>query len=96
MTRVTRKDLEAIVARINRMTDSPAEPYRKEGDRYIANVGNYHLSGAYGGWALHQMGNESGGTRDVLQSGHVPARELQGLMFAYIAGRLDVEHPAAV
>lgn len=94
MTRVTRKDLDAIVARINRMTDSPAEPYRKEGDRYVANVGNYHLSGAYGGWALHQIVTDGGGVRDVLQSGHVPARELQGLLFAYIAGRLDVEHPA--
>jgi hypothetical protein len=92
MQRVTRKHLEGIVARINAMTDSPAEPYRKEGDRYVANLGNYHLSGAYGGWALHQMASDGGGTRDVLHSGHVSARELQGLMFAYIAGRLDVEH----
>lgn len=94
MPRVTRKDLEAIAARINRMTGNPAEPYRQEGGRFVANVGNFHISGAYGGWALHQMGTDGGGVRDVLHSGHVPARELQGAMFAYIAGLIDAERAA--
>ena len=51
-----------------------------------ANVGTYVISGAYGGWALHQMANESGGQRDVLSSGHIPARELFNLIHAYWRG----------
>ena len=94
MPRVTRKDLDAIAARINRMTGNPAEPYRQEAGRITANVGSFHISSAYGGWALHQMVTEGGGVRDVLHSGHVPARELQGAMFAYIAGLMDAERPA--
>lgn len=86
--RITLSDLEAIVARINRETGSPAEPYTKGNDgRHRANVGNYHLSRAYGGFALHRMVSEGGGVSDVLRCGHVPARELQSLMFAWLAGR---------
>jgi hypothetical protein len=86
-TRITRAHLEAIVARINRVTGSPAEPYSTETDRRaVANIGNYHLSGAYGGWCLLRMVNESGGASSPLTSGHVPARELANLMHAYLAG----------
>jgi len=80
--RVTQAHLEAIVARINRMTGSPAEPYAD----HVAQVGCYHLSYAYGGVALHRMANESGGVHDVLRIGHVPKRELQGALFAFISG----------
>ena len=81
-TRYTRKDLDAIVTRINKITKSPLQPYT---DR-VANVGNYHISGAYGGVALHRMANESGGVTDVLRVGHVPKAELARLMFAFIEG----------
>lgn len=85
--RVSVKDLEAIVDRINRMTGSPATSYTKnESGKYVANVGNYHLSEAYGGYALHRMHNESGGVEDVLRCGHVPKAELQRLLFAFICG----------
>lgn len=84
--RVSIKDLEAIVARINRITGSPMEPYTRSSHGSVANIGNYHLSGAYGGYALHRMSNEAGGIIDALRSGHVSKRELRDLMFAYIAG----------
>lgn len=85
--RITRSHLEAIVARINRVTGSPAEPYSTGADgRAVANVGNYHLSGAYGGWCLHRMVNEGAGVSSPLTTGHVPARELAALMHAYLAG----------
>lgn len=84
--RVSIKTLEAIVARINRMTGSPMEPYTRGPRGLVANVGNYHLSGAYGGYALHRMSNDGGGVSDVLRSGHVPKRELRDLMFAFIEG----------
>lgn len=87
MHRVTDKDLQAIVARINRMTGSPLEPYTKGADgHYSANIGNYHLSHAYGGVCLHRMVNQGGGVTDVLMCCHVPKRELQTAMFAFIRG----------
>ena len=58
MERITRKQLENAVLWLNKLTDSPEECYRKEGDKWVANVGNYHISGAYGGFALHRMGKK--------------------------------------
>ena len=85
-SRITRRDLESVATLLNQMTDNPEAPYRKEGDRYVANVGNYHISGAYGGFALHQMANAGGGIRDVRRSGHGPARDLYERMHAYRYG----------
>lgn len=80
--RVTQAQLQAAVDRINRMTESPMTPYV---DGKIQ-VGNYHLSGAYGGVCLHRMRNESGGVSSPLSTGHIPKRELLNLMHAYILG----------
>lgn len=88
-TRITRAHLDAKVATINSMTKSPAEPYRTVDGKVIANKGNYHISGAYGGYCLHRMVNESGGVSDVFSCGHIPARELAGLMSAYMYGLYD-------
>lgn len=85
--RITQANLEAVVARINRMTNSPDESYKRdEAGKLRAQVGNYHLSYAYGGVSLHRMVNESGGVHDVLRIGHVPKRELYNAMFSFIAG----------
>ena len=85
--RITNTVLKAVVDRINRITDSPMEPYTKMPDgRYQANIGNYHLSGAYGGVDLHRMHNESGGVTTPLNCGHISKRDLYNLMQAYIAG----------
>jgi hypothetical protein len=88
-TRITRAFLDAKVTTINSMTKSPAEPYRTVDGKAVANKGNYHISGAYGGYCLHRMVNESGGVSDVFSCGHVPARELAALMSAYTAGLYD-------
>jgi hypothetical protein len=88
-TRITRAHLDAKVATINSMTKSPSEPYRTVDGKYVANKGNYHISNAYGGYCLHRMATESGGVSDVFSCGHVPARELAGLMSAYTAGLYD-------
>jgi hypothetical protein len=87
--RITRAHIVAKAAIINRMTNSPAESSRLVDGKYVSNVGNYHISGAYGGVCLHRMCNESGGVRDVFDCGHVPARKLADLMSAYIAGLND-------
>lgn len=88
-TRITRSFLEAKAATINSMRGAPAEPSRMVDGKYRANVGNYHISGAYGGYCLHRMSNESGGVSDVFSVGHIPARQLAALMSAYTAGLYD-------
>ena len=87
MNRVTVTQLQAVIDRINRMTGSPAQPYRTGDDgRHYANVGNYHLSRAYGGYSLNRMVSDGGGVVSVFSCGHVPARALMSLMHAWISG----------
>jgi len=82
MQRITEAHLQAKVNRLNRVTGSPSEPYT-DGK---ANIGNYHLSHAYGGVCLHRMHNSGGGVSSPLSVGHVSKRELAGLLSAFIAG----------
>jgi hypothetical protein len=79
---ITVKNLQAVVDRINTVTGSPVEQ-RSNG---LANIGNYHLSGAYSGYALHRMDNAGGGIRDISQSGYVSKRALYDILHAYLAG----------
>ncbi len=84
--RVTVSELDAIIKRINILTGSPLETYATGADgKAIPQAGNYHLSGAYGGYSLHRM-VPSGGIADVFRCGHVTARELRDLMWAFITG----------
>ena len=92
-TRITRAHLEAKARTINIMRHAPLEPYRTVNGKAVANKGNYHISGAYGGYSLHRMSNESGGASDVLTNGHTSARELAALMSAYTAGLYDASRP---
>lgn len=82
MNRITENHLQAIVDRLNRITGSPAAPYI-DGK---AQIGNYHLSHAYGGVCLHRIHNEGGGVSSPLSTGHITRRELAGLLHAFIAG----------
>lgn len=85
MKQITKADLEIRVGVINRMTKNPVKPYSKTGDKFTANVGNYHLAWAYGGVCLHRMQNEGGGV-EVIIHGYSSKRELYEKMGAYIAG----------
>lgn len=82
MTRITDKQLNAIADRLNKITNSPASPWI-DGK---AQIGNYHISHAYGGVCLHRMHNDGGGVTSPLSCSHVPKRELANLMWAFIAG----------
>ena len=85
--RITRKTLDAIVARINTMTNSTSEAYTKGADgKYKANVGNFHISGSYGGYCLHRMVNDAGWVSDVFSVGHQPARQTADRLYAFISG----------
>ena len=82
---ITIKDIRAVVDRINLITNSPGSPWSKDGDKYRANVGNYHLDSAYGGHQLVRMVNDGGGI-EVIIHGYRTKRDLYNLMQAFIAG----------
>jgi len=84
---IRKKRLESLVERINRATGSPLIPWTKDKDGKLAsNIGNFHLSGAYGGVSLQRMENEHGGVSDVFMCGHVTKRQLDDMMCAFIKG----------
>ena len=86
--RITDKHLHAVCDRINRITKSPMEPWALDPmkGKHVAQIGNYHISHAYGGVCLHRMVNESGGVSSPLGYGHIPKRELYERMHAFICG----------
>jgi hypothetical protein len=83
---ITLKNLQAVVDRINTTTGSPVEQYTKVNGKLVANIDNYHLSSAYGGYALYRMVNASGGIRDISDSGYMTKRALYNILHAYLAG----------
>jgi hypothetical protein len=86
MNRITDKDLQGTVDYLNRLTDSPDTPYTRIDDKLQANIGNYHLSHAYGGVKLHRMVNEGGGVREPISTGYITKRDLYNQMHAFIRG----------
>ena len=93
MTRITLSDLEAVCRRINRTVNGTDEQElwtRGEDGNLQQTPDVYHLSGAYGGYALHRAcsadGNgESHGVHDVFGY-HMPKRELYDRMQAFLKG----------
>jgi len=85
--RITKLMLKARVDYLNQITGNPLEPYvRNEDGKLVAQVGNYHLDGAYGGYSIEQMVNESGGVTTLFSLGNVSKRELFDKLCAYIDG----------
>ena len=83
--RVTEKDLEMVVHSINELTGNPITTHSEnENGGYRANIGNYHLSFAYGCVSLEQTCNDGGGVRRVFGSG--TKRELINEMWAFQQG----------
>lgn len=85
MRRITQKDIEMVVERLNVMRGQAPEPFVNG----MWNVGTYYISGAYGGWKLVRVANESGAESDPIGSGYVPRRQLYDLIQSYIRGVLD-------
>ena len=83
---ITTKDLEGLVNRLNIETNNITKPYTKDDQgKFTANIGNYHLDMAYGGYALYQMTNKNGGVNDIF-GGHMPKRELYNRIRALLTG----------
>lgn len=69
MERITEKQLEAIVLRLNRAMGRPETPYTDIEGKYTANIGNFHLYNAYGRIGVHEMATDGGGVRRVVDLG---------------------------
>ena len=100
--RITKQDLERKVELLNHITGNPKEPYTfSDPDSNFSwmsnnpnmnivrkckhNPGCYHIDKAYSGYELVQM-HESGGVSDVLNTGHIPKKELYNLIDAFMEG----------
>ena len=81
MERITERMLKARVDQLNKIKGFDNPKY--------STIGSYTLDFAYGGVALHEFVNESGGIHDVFRNGHMPKRELFNLIKAFIAGLED-------
>ena len=97
--RTTLARLEILVESLHRITKSPTETYQTGtvplgSVGLTANVGNYHLDGAYGGWQLARIVNEGGGTDNVLGCGYVSKSELEKMICAYRDGIEDTYRAA--
>ena len=87
MNRITEKMLQARIDYLNEITGNPAAPYVKdENGKYKAQIGNYHLSHAYGGVSVHQMSNECCGISEPLFSGYGTKRECFDAIYSFING----------
>ena len=85
--RITIKHLNALCERLNKVTGSPLDySHRDEKDQFVAHVGHFHISQAYGGYCLHRLSNTSGGVSTPLSGGHGPARPLYDQMRALLTG----------
>ena len=79
--RITQKDLESKVARLNRIAGFDNPPY--------STIGAYCLDYAYGGVKLEKWCNRHGGVHDIFNQGFMTKRELYNLMSAYENGIRD-------
>ena len=86
MDRVTQKQLENLVQRLNRCAGTPETKYTKTASGYKANPNHYYIQGAYGGWKLEQVANEGGGAHDPIPMGFVSKRCCYELVDAFRRG----------
>ncbi len=84
MNRITNARLESLVERVNTKLERPQEPWTKVDGKLKANIGNIHISGAYGGVGLHEMMNDSGGIH-ALKNGYGTKRELETFLLGMLA-----------
>ena len=83
--RITRKNLDRAVSRLNKMTKSPETAWtRTASGELVGNIGHYYIDGNIGGVALEQVTGKGGSVRQVLERG--TARSLYERIHAYMSG----------
>jgi hypothetical protein len=87
-TRTTQKDLDGLVSRLNRITNSPATySTMTASGAFCANIGYYHLDSGYGGSKLVRTNNQGGGvTCPISSMGYETKKVAYHLIAAFIAG----------
>ena len=89
--RITRAMLDRQVEALNRQAGTPETAWtRAEDGTLTANIGNYHLSGGYGGWQLQQVVNINGGVRTITL-GFRSKREMAEMIRVYSVGMYDAK-----
>ena len=86
MKRITMNMLENRIDYLNSLMNRPADTYTRIDGKAKANIGNFYLSCAYGGYCLYEIINEGVGVSRPTSSGHVPARELMTMIDSLISG----------
>lgn len=90
-TRISKKDLEALVLKLNKLTNNPTT-YMTDGK---SNIGHYHVSCAYSGYAIHQL-TSTGGAAHAIWGGYCPKRELYEKLNTFVNGieyKQSLENP---
>lgn len=82
MERITKRDLNNLVDRINQVAGTPTFPVLGTAWQ----VGNYCLEWAYGGVKLAQITGLSGSTRDISQSGFTTKKQLHAELRSFLSG----------
>lgn len=86
MSRITKKQLQARIDTINSILNRPESPYTQVDGKCVANIGNFSLSQAYGGYGVHLMANENGGVSCPIWCGHIPASDAYWRLCSFISG----------
>lgn len=85
MEHVTKRDIENLIVRLNRVTGNPEE-CMTEGK---ANVGHYHLDQAYRRYRLVQTTSPEGDIRCAIDTGYQDIKTIYHQARAYLAGILQ-------
>ena len=87
-TRITDRDLEILVDRINAAAGMPRQPYTEVEGKLRPQAGNYHLYRAYGKTSLRQMSltAHDTGSSPVPGCDLTTKRELYNSLQALLAG----------
>ncbi|NRA81672.1 MAG: hypothetical protein HRU18_26025 [Pseudoalteromonas sp.] len=80
--RITDKMLQSRIDYLNELANTPKQTYING----KAQIGNYHLYGAYGGVNVHKIVNEGGGVTTPICYGVTTKRELLEKLNSYIDG----------
>lgn len=85
MQRITDKDLDKAVERLNKAKGTPIATWTRDNEgKSKANIGNYYVEGAYGGVKLVQVEGEGGSIRVISQGGYGTKRELYNIIHSML------------
>jgi hypothetical protein len=67
--RITNEQIDGVIELLNETLDRPRNPWTRNKGKNKGNVGNFHVYSAYGGYGLHEIVNESGAAKGVIELG---------------------------